>query len=562
MRGRSTAAESLPNRLRSLASLGSVLLVLLVGAVFGQTASFDFVNIDDNSYVTENPIVQQGLSLSTILWAFTTTDHAGFWQPFVWLSLMLDVDLFGKWAGGFHLTNVVLHSASTLLLFHWLSDITGCVRRSFFVAAVFAVHPLHVESVVWITERKDVLCILFGLIALRMWARYVRTPDRWFYVAAWLAMAASLMAKQMLVTLPFVMLLLDYWPLRRMRSSPAEASVEKRVARSFFWLVKEKIPFLLLTVAMSAAAWGAQKKFGATTLMPDLTLVDRLFNGSVAYVLYLWKSVWPTTLAVFYPHPENTISTTAVFLSGLLLTAITVFTYIRRHSQPSLLIGWLWFLGTLVPVIGLVQVGYQQMADRFIYFPLIGLAIGIAFLYPRRRSVSIVVFSAGIAYLLCIAVVSFRQVQHWRNSVTLSYHGVTVTDNNWLLHATLGAAIAARPDQAEHLLSDGQNYLQLAEEHLRMALKIRHNYAPAHFNLGLVLSDQGKLAQANECFQRAIRHSPGYIKAQYYLCINLRRLGDAKELSQQLNVLAEMEAGLSGSDGHRETHSRPDQADH
>lgn len=514
------------------------ILGLLVLVVFVQVVSFDFVNIDDNVYVTQNAKVQEGLHPANIQWAFTTTDYSGFWQPFVWISLMIDVELFGRWSGGFHLTNVVFHIANTVLLFFWLCELTGCPRRSFVVAAIFAAHPMHVESVAWVTERKDVLSTFFGLLALLSWQKFGQHHSRLHYCAAWLMMAASLMSKQMLVTLPFVMLLLDYW---KARTQPQENnSGSSRRGTSTRRLIVEKLPFFALTVVFSMTAAYSQTKIGATTLLSDLSVADRLCNAIVAYRWYLQKFFVPFDLCVFYPYPEENLPLWSVVSSALLLTAITTAAWFQRKQRRHLLFGWLWFMGSLVPVIGIVQIGYQQYADRFSYFPYIGLTITACWMFPYER------FNAATRALTTViiaalAVMAWLQTATWKNSITLCQHGIAVTERNWYLHAMLGASIMTESHHAEHLQAGNTRLVDLSEEHLRTALAIEPSYATAHFNLALILSDTGRMNEAGEAFAQALALRPDYRKARILYCEYLRRVGDDKELQKQLLILQDQD---------------------
>ncbi len=514
----------------------SALLLLMVAFVYLQTLSFEFINIDDNVYVTENVEVQKGLNPETVQWAFTTTDYAKFWQPLVWLSLMLDVEFYGQWAGGFHLTNVILHAINLILLLYWLRRLTGQLDGSFFVAAFFAVHPLHVESVAWITERKDVLSTFFGLVSLSTWLQYLKTRKLRWFSSAWIAMGCSLMSKQMLVTLPFVFLLLDYWPMSRIQGTDASETLRVR-CRRVGQLILEKLPFFGLTALFCSIAFSAQSNAGVTKLMVDLTLLDRINNALLSYIIYLQETFLPTGLSVFYPHPGSNVSAGEIWFSMLFLIGITVGVYRQRHYRPSLIVGWLWFLGCLVPVIGIVQIGYQGYADRFMYFPLIGLAFGFAFSIQKKKALF---RGIAISGLICCCGLSFNQVRHWKNSVTLCEHGLNVTEDNWFLDATLGAAMMTSPWNVAPERLVNQSHLQLAEKHLRKAILHQPNFSPAHFNLGLTLSDRGQLSPATESFPRALTLRPDYSNARYFLCKNLERLGDFQELAEQRRLLSEM----------------------
>jgi len=524
----------------------SALLALLTLIVFVQVFTFDFINIDDIVYVTENPFVLQGLNFETVAWAFTTTDFAPLWQPLVWLSLMLDVELFGPWAGGFHLTNLLLHIANTIILFLWLSRLTESLWRAFFVAAFFAVHPLHVESVAWISERKDVLSTFFGLISLAAWLRYVKTTDRKWYAATGLAMAASLMSKPMFVTLPFLLLLLDDWPLRRINSGTDYDQAGHVVQRSWTGLVVEKIPFFALSAVFCITAYLAQSKGGATDMLRDLSLADRFANAAVAYATYLEKVFWPSNLAVFYPHPGDGLSMTAVIGSAGLLVGVTIAVFLQRAKRPYLIIGWLWYLGTLVPVIGIVQIGYQQMADRYMYVPLIGILLAVTWLVPSQNQRNNVVATLAAFCLLACTMLSCLQTRHWKNSITLCQHGLEVTQDNWFLHSAMGSTVMQNPKSPDLLLLPNQSPLQLAEHHLRTAIRIQPNFSTAHYNLGIVFNTYGQLAQANDSFRRALEIDATEIRSQFFLCQNLQNLGKQEEYLKEREVLKKMGQQLQG----------------
>jgi tetratricopeptide (TPR) repeat protein len=517
-----------PNRLYCVA------LVLLTLLVYCQTLTFDFVKLDDNQYVTENPRVLDGFSLDSLRWAFAPTGYAANWHPLTWLSLMLDAELYGGWAGGFHLTNVLLHAVNSLLIFTLLRRATGESARSFVVAGLFAVHPLHVESVAWISERKDVLSTLFGLLSVAAYARFAQRARVGWYLAAWLGLLLSLMSKQMLVTLPCVFLLVDFWPLRRL-GSLAQPSAD---ASPTLWrVVVEKLPFALLSAVFCFVAVWAQAVGEALHSWDRLPLNVRLSNAALSYAAYLGQTFWPVDLAVFYPYPPAGRAWWEVAASVAVLLAVTVVTLIQWQRRPYLLMGWLWFQVTLLPVIGILQVGDQARADRYMYFPLLGLAIAGTWLFadviractanPRVPRVIAAVVLLGFSAL------AWNQTRCWRDSVALFRRALEVTDDNWLAHATLASALMDDPERIGE-----------AEGHLRESLRIRPNYATAHYNLALVLSDQGDLSQANAHFREALALKPDHVQARLLLCLNLKRLGQFEELARELAELEAQQASL------------------
>jgi protein O-mannosyl-transferase len=497
-------------------------LVLLVLVVFGQTWQFEFLKLDDNQYVTENPQVLAGLSPASIRWAFTPTGYAANWHPLVWLSLMLDAELFGAWAGGFHGTNVLLHAVNTLLLFGLFCRLTGESARSFVVAGLFAVHPLHVESVAWISERKDVLSTLFGLLSLIGYVRFVEQRHVGWYVTAWCCLLLSLLSKQMLVTLPCVLLLLDFWPLKRLTLTTTTP-----------WrLIVEKLPFVALSAVFCLVAVWAQAAGEALSDWERLPWDVRVGNAVVSYVIYLRQTFWPASLAVFYPYPNAGQAAWAVAACAVLLIGVTVVTLLHWRRRPYLLTGWLWYLVTLLPVIGIVQVGEQAHADRYMYFPLIGLAFAatwwVADALSSRSGSPRAAGALATAVLLVMSVLAWNQTRHWRDSASLFRHALQVTDDNWLAHATLAAALMDVP---------APERVRQAELHLREALRIKPNYATAHYNLALVLSDLGDLSQANGHFREALALKPDHLRARLLLCLNLKRLGQFEELARELAEL-------------------------
>jgi protein O-mannosyl-transferase len=414
----------------------AVAIALLTLAVFGRVLGHEFITLDDPLYVSQNEVVKRGLSGEGIRYAFTTFD-TGNWIPLTWLSLMLDVTLFGPKAGAMAFVNVLLHATSAVALFLALQRMTAAPWRSAAVAALFAVHPLRVESVAWVSERKDVLSTLFAFLALLAYANHARGRSSRAYVSVIVLFALGLLSKPMLVTLPFVLLLLDWWPLQRMSRQTA------------LRLVLEKVPLIALAAASSAVTVVAQRAGGAMTAADILPLVSRIENAIVAYARYIGMLLWPSGLAVFYPY-DYSISTLRLTLSLFLLLAITAAAVMLRHSAPWLFTGWFVFTGTLVPVIGIVQVGLQSIADRYTYIPSVGLLIVLvwaAAMVARRLMLApAVLASLGVAVVLMLAVASFLQTGRWRDSITLFSHAVAVTENNGLGHHNLGLAFREAGD--------------------------------------------------------------------------------------------------------------------
>jgi len=504
-----------------------------------------FLNYDDNDYITENQHVQSGLNLKSIKWAFTTA-HAANWHPVTWLSHIIDCRLFGLNPAGHHFTNLLLHIANTLLLFWVLKDITGAIWQSAFVAAVFALHPLHVESVAWISERKDVLSTMFWLLTMAAYVRYVRRHSVIRYIGTLFLFALGLMAKPMLVTLPFVLLLLDYWPLKRLTYYPLSAIRHTLL---------EKLPFFALSAVSSVITFLAQRSGGAVAHIDLLPLSMRFANAPVSYVKYIGKMFWPTKLAVLYPYFGEKLSAWLVVTSVLALLAVTILVIRLASKHRYLPVGWFWYLGTLVPVIGLVQVGNQPLADRYTYIPLTGLFIIIAWVLPEllagRRYRKLLLGLSATSVLLVLLVCTRLQVGRWRDSITLFEHAVAVTSNNFAAHYNLGFALASqgrtneainhyrqaikiRPDHFEaysnlgNLLSE-QGKLDEAVSNYRRALEFKPDDAVAHYNLGILLAQQGKFSDALDNFNQALKAKPDYAEAYNNLGNTLLALGRLDE---------------------------------
>jgi protein O-mannosyl-transferase len=508
-------------------------LVALTLAVFGHACANEFVNYDDPQYVTDNPHVRAGLSGAGVRWAFRATEALN-WHPLTWLSLQLDHDLFGPRPWGYHLTNVLLHAANALLLFLVLHGLTGAVWRSAAVAGLFALHPLHVESVAWVSERKDVLSTFFGLLAVAAYLPYVRRPGLLRYLPVFLALALSLLAKPMLVTLPFVLLLLDYWPLGRLRlwgaSPPAPAPLAL--------VLGEKVPLLALAAASCVVTVYAQSKGGVVESLEAFPLGLRVGNAVVSYVRYLGLALWPVGLAAYYPHPRAALPAWQVAGAAALLAAVTALALVSARRRPYLAVGWLWYLGTLVPVIGLVQVGHQALADRYTYVPLVGVFIvvvwGLADLLGGQPGPRKLLAPAAAAALLACAALTWRQVTVWHDGRSLWEHTVRVTADNYVAEDNLARACLG-----------GKGTLADAEAHLRAAVRINPDYAEGHTRLGTVLGRQGRNEEAVACFRRAVELRPGQAEAHAHLAVALARAGKLEEAITQMQEAARLAPGVA-----------------
>ena len=530
-------------------------LAVVIAAVYWPVWHAGFLNYDDDQYVTANPHVRGGVTVAGVVWAFTAY-HSWNWHPLTWLSHALDCECFGMNAGGHHAVNVLLHVANAVLLFLVLRRMTGATWRSAWVAALFGVHPLHVESVAWVAERKDVLSGLFWMLALGGYVRYVERPTRLRYaaVAGWYAM--GLMAKPMVVTLPCVLLLLDYWPLGRTRWVPSV--VGNNAPLRIGALVREKVPLFALAVVSCGVTIWAQHSGGAISSLERLPLGLRLANAAVSYVRYIEKAVWPSGLAAFYPYPVWPPG--LVIVAGAILAAVSVVVIRGVRRQPHLAVGWFWFLGTLVPAIGLVQVGGQSMADRYTYLPLTGLFIMLCWSVPARAmarwKLKVITGAAAVAVLAVYAALSRVQVGYWKDSETLFRHALAVTRDNWVAHDNLGTALQhagkieeaiaqyeqalrIKPHFAEAHYNLGSALGQTgripeAIEHLEQALRIRPDYAEAHCNLGLALAQAGRMPEAIGHFEQALRINPDYADAHNNLGLAMMRLGRMPEAIEHL----------------------------
>jgi len=480
-------------------------LAALTWIVFGQTLWHDFINYDDPRYVYENTKITSGLSLGGIAWAFTHI-HAMNWHPLTTISHMLDCQLYGLRAGWHHFTNVLLHTVAAILLFMALTKMTGAFWRSVFAAAVFAIHPLRVESVAWIAERKDVLSGVFFMLTLLAYLHYTRLPSVRRYLVVVFALACGLMSKPMVVTLPFVLLLLDYWPLDRIRGQ--------------FWKrVWEKTPLLALSAISSIATFVAQKE--AVGWTEDLPVLERINNAIVSYVFYIWQIFWPMRLAVFYPHPENRLPLWEIISSLLLLICITAVAIALRKQRPYLITGWLWYLGMLVPVIGLVQVGWQSRADRYTYLPQIGLYIAVTWAvadltvsWRRQRTI---LSAAALLVVGALSWCAFLQTSYWRDSETLFNHVLAVTRKNDVAENNLGIVFLA------------QGKLDDAISLLQAAVDLRPDNSPAQENLAKALLQKGRVPEALVHYHKLVELQPNNFEVHNIVGTVLVQQGHIRE---------------------------------
>ncbi len=555
-------------RLRLWLSIGLTVVTL---AVYVQVYRHDFVDLDDGAYVFGNYHVSSGLSWQNSVWAFTA-GHSGNWHPITWLSHMLDCQLFDLNPGPQHLVSVFIHVVNVLLLFLFLQNATGVLWRSASVAALFALHPLHVESVAWIAERKDVLSTFFGLCALQMYVSYARKPGMYRYLLSLGLFALGLMAKPMLVTLPFVMLLLDYWPLHRFVPafhSPRQQAKEARQSRDHrLWdsvlpLFREKVPFFLLAAVSSIVTFGVQNRGGAVQSIDLVPFAIRVANAVRSYAAYLAKTLCPTDLSIFYRLQLTGYSNFLTVMTFLLLAGFTwsVIRVARRY--PYLAVGWLWYLGTLVPVIGLVQVGEQARADRYTYVPLIGIFIaitwGLSEIAARRLSTGKALRVVMPALVAACSFVSWQQVQYWRNTITLASHAVAIDGDNYMARQMLGMGFAKsnkindaiselskahqlRPANVSIMGNLGTLLYQVGEvkqahDLFTRALKLKPDDPVALRNMGRICFAQGKFAEAADFYRQALRTAPDNYLVQRLLGDALTKLGRAQEAIDAYNTV-------------------------
>ena len=493
-----------------------IALAALTWTIFGQTLRYDFVNYDDPSYVYQNTRIASGINVANIAWAFTHV-HSENWHPLTTMTHMLDCQLHGLKAGWHHFTNLLLHTIAVVLLFIALQKMTGALWRSAFVSAVFAVHPLHVESVAWVAERKDVLSAVFFMLTLLAYLHYTRAPSIGRYLTVALVVGLGLMSKPMLVTIPFILLLLDYWPLRRFEAR------KSRTGRQLLGPILEKIPLIVLAAVSSTITFLAQR--GAIGWTEQLPISERLTNALVAYVIYIRQMFWPAGLAVFYPHPENRLPVWEVSLAFIVLVGITAAAFVFRKKASYFVTGWLWYLGMLVPVIGLVQVGWQGHADRYTYLPQIGLYIAVTWAVSDwSRSWRFHRIILGTAMALIVGALSWcawLQTSYWRDSETLFTRALAVTRNNDVALNNLGIIF----------LDKGQ--LDEAISKLQAAINLRPENAPAHDNLAKALLKKGQVTEAMVHYRKFLELEPANVEARNTLGTALIQQGHVREAIDQ-----------------------------
>ncbi|MHC4220928.1 MAG: tetratricopeptide repeat protein, partial [Planctomycetota bacterium] len=489
----------------------SLLICLVLAAAtfaaFEQVRHNDFINFDDPRYVTENAHVKSGLTFKSVIWAFSS-GYASNWHPVTWISHMVDYELFGMNASGHHMMNLLFHIVNSLLLFLVLKMMTNSLWPSAFVAASFALHSLHVESVAWISERKDVLSTLFWLLTMAAYVRYDRQRNIKNYLPIMVCLALGLMAKPMLVTLPFVLLLLDYWPLGRLQFMSQN---KKSDSLNIGYLIAEKIPLFALAAMSSVITFLVQQSGGAVETLQHRPLNIRIGNAIISSLQYIIKMIWPSSLAPLYPHPGVNIVWQHVLIAFIVLAGITAVVIKMSRSRRYLAVGWLWYIGTLVPVIGIVQVGIQSMADRYAYVPLTGIFIMIAWLAAELsaefRYRKIISGIAAVVVLTALLLCTRMQVRHWKNSISLFEHTLSVTKNNYSIHNNYGGSLCQKGD------------FETAIIHFKETLRIYPNHPNARYNLGLAFAMVGQNDQAILHLKKAIEQKPN----DPYTMINLAR---------------------------------------
>jgi protein O-mannosyl-transferase len=513
-----------------------LLLICMMIAVFYQVYSFDFVRFDDYGFIVENPHVTTGLNSENFIWAFQfgTTEN---WHPLTWLSLQLDAELFGPSAKAFHLSNLSFHVLNTILLFLWLYQISGSTFKSFLVAALFGIHPLHVESVAWVSERKDTLSTLFGILTLICYTKYAQTETKkWFYYSL-VAYSTSLLCKQMLVTMPFLLILLDHWPYKRFQfsqnvseeknkktSRKKQANISGSVTqdssisiKTFRQIALEKIPFLILTILFSATTFIAQSSGGAVRSFEKFTIFARVLNAISVYALYLVKMLWPFHLSFFYPHPQDNYQVDYILVGLIVIIAVSLYAWFRRNQLPYIFTGWFWYLGTLVPVIGIIQIGQQQMADRYTYFPIIGIFIAIVWfgnhITQGNKTVQKIMGGLSLLVVGIFGFVAHQQVGYWENSYTLFQRALDVNEDNVVAHNNLAAEYLA------------VNEVGKAKQHYQKAIEVAPTNSTALSNLSVIYAQQGNRQKAIEYVNLALHYEPHSAIAHNNLANILRMAG-------------------------------------
>jgi tetratricopeptide (TPR) repeat protein len=543
-------------------------LLLITLAIYSQVRDFGFINYDDAEYIGNNAHVRDGLTSGGLVWALTS-GYASNWFPLTWLSHMLDCQLFGLQSGPHHLANVALHAISTLLLFAFLKRTTRARWRSAFVAFIFGLHPLHVESVAWVAERKDVLSALFWMLTFWAYLKYTELPSVPKYLLVVLTFGCGLMSKPMTVTLPLVLLLLDVWPLRRFKA-----------ARSSAGLLIEKVPLFVLSIAASVVTYLVQERGGSVSPIDQIPIAARIGNALVSYLLYIAKLCWPSHLAVFYPFPESQPWLPGI-LSGLTIVCLTALAVHTIRQRPYFAVGWLWYLVTLVPVIGLVQVGLQSRADRYAYVPLIGISVVLAWgvdeLFGRMGWSKSALAILAVAACAAWSAVTWIDLGYWQNSITLFEHAIEVTDGNYVAYNNLGTAMreegrvteavsdfrtaaAIRPQApdiqenlGEALIAAGR--AEEAEPRLLEALRLRPDFAKAHVDLASALIRRGRFDDAGSHYRMALQLQPDSAEAHYGLGGVLAAQGRMQEATAHFqaglpHLLEELNRKPDSVDGH------------
>ena len=555
---------------RPFTNRGLIVAAILVGltiASYSRTGGLGFLRYDDNAYITDNAHIRNGLDRASVAWSMTTLYQ--YWHPVTWLSHTIDCQLYGLNPAGHHLTNAIIHALNVILLFFMLRGLTGATWRSGFVAAMFAVHPLNVESVAWVAERKNVLSALFFILAIWAYCWYARSP-RWSrYLPVLGLFALGLMAKPMIVTLPFVLLLMDYWPLRRFHfglspdGPPCDDSNGSRSNQELVqwqpqgiaWLALEKVPMLVLAAGACVITVIAQNKDGALASTVNYPMNLRWQNALVSYVKYLQQMVWPSGFSLIYPFPDRPLPAWQIGLAAVALVSVTVCAVVTAKRFKYFIVGWLWYLGTLVPMIGLVQVGSQARADRYAYVTLIGIFIaavwGIAEFTRLSRRAGSVIGALGLCVLVVLSVDTFRQTGYWRNDITIMQHAVTVSEDNYIARNILATdlAIDGRLDEAisefskitaaDPVYDKAQNALGMvcvqkgklddAISHFKSAIAFNPQYADPYNRLGAALMDEGHIQEAIPFFRKALEYSPNHPSAWANLGAAFEASGDTAQ---------------------------------
>jgi Flp pilus assembly protein TadD len=481
-------------------------LIVVTFAVFWQVNRYEFINLDDNIYVTLNSHIKEGITPDTASWIFNTS-YGKLWNPLVWLSYMADYRLFGLKAGGYHLTNLILHILSTLLLFWLFNRMTGALWRSAFVAALFALHPMHVESVAWIAERKDVLSAFFWMLTLCFYVYYTEKPVLRRYLPVVFAFILALMSKPMVITLPLIMILLDYWPLKRFESHKGNL---------LLWQLKEKTPlFILSALLIALTLYTPKSAFIKTIYTPydmssgGFSLLSRILNAPISFVTYLVKTFWPYDLAIFYPFPSQ-IPVWHIAGASLVILIITAVVIATAKRLPYLFVGWMWYAATIAPVIGIIQIGSHSMADRYTYIPLIGIYVmlgwGIPSLIKSEEIKKYILFPAGICFIAVMAFLAFRQCGYWQNGITLFTSALEITRGNYVAHNNIAIAL------------EQKGRIEEAIYHYNQSIKIVPDGVPLN-NMGNIYADMGQYQRAMYYYNEAIRIRPDFADAYYNIAL-------------------------------------------